>query len=97
MGNGRLLSVTPFVFSAAATGTSLVAADFAGVLGGKGPLLLALDAGASLGMFRVPVGSYHLPPDWIRRGGNQPWPGVWFKRSLQKRGPNFSWGVRTIV
>ena len=63
MGNGRLLSVTPFVFSAAATGTSLVAADFAGVLGGKGPLLLALDAGASLGMFRVPVGSNHLPPE----------------------------------
>ena len=55
--------MTPFVFSAAATGTSLVAADLTGVLGGKGPLLLALNAGASLRMFRVPVGSNHLPPE----------------------------------
>ena len=62
MANGRFLSVTPFVFSAAATGASLVAADLTRVLGGKGSLLLALGAGASLRMFRVPVGSNHLSP-----------------------------------
>ena len=62
MGTGRLFPVTPFVLSAAATGASLVAADLTRVLGGEGPLLLALGAGACLGMFRVPVRSYHLPP-----------------------------------
>jgi len=80
MGTGRLFSVTPFVLSAAATGTSLVAADLTGVLGGKGPLLLALNAGASLRMFRVPVGSNHLPPESDSAGRLSAWAdcsGVW--------------------
>ena len=54
--------MAPFELSAAAAGTSLIPADLSRILRSKGPLLLALGASTSSGMFGVPVRSYHLPP-----------------------------------
>ena len=54
--------MAPFELSAAAAGASLIPADLSRILRSKGPLLLAVGASTSSGMFGVPVRSYHLPP-----------------------------------